>query len=70
MTHRVLGGEATDDDTTKSVTLRLLVRNTAHQQRQAELQLGLYKARQDQSFSKHVRGDTQPRSYSSFSLGC
>lgn len=36
MTHRVPGGEAIGDTTTKSVTLCLLVRNTEHQQRQTE----------------------------------
>lgn len=53
MTHGVLEGEATDDTTTKSVTLHLLVRNAAHQQRQTEAQLGLYEARRDQGFSRH-----------------
>lgn len=55
MTHRVLGSKATDDTTTKSATLCLLGHNAAHQQRQAEPQLGLYNARSDQGFSKPNR---------------
>jgi len=54
MTHWVLAGEATDDTTTKSIMLCLLVCNTAHQQRQAEPQLGLHEARRNQGFSKHL----------------
>lgn len=53
MTHRVLESKATDDTTTKSVMLCLMVRSAAHQQRQAEPQLGLYEARGDQGFSQH-----------------
>lgn len=41
MTHRVLGGEAIGDTTTKSVTLCLLVLNTEHQHRHANAQLEL-----------------------------
>lgn len=52
MTHRVLGGEAVGDTTTKSVTLCLLVLNTEHQQRQADAQVELCETRENQGFIK------------------